>query len=142
MSSRQHPTPAGLLPGRTRNATGLLATSGLSSPVLASPYIHTTRSVLPARTEISTIVERACRVWNVCGLIMGKLTKVIRVVSTLSAALVSVKTRQGFYTQLHGQLTALVSTINRASFATVKSLDMHSIHLAYNYNYLYIKRSM
>lgn len=77
-------------------------------------------------------------VWVACGWVVGKLAKVIRIISTLPTVYKSIEQLICSFTQLFLQFTAGFSPTKYSYFTTVKSIDIHSIHLAYNYNYLYI----
>ena len=141
-------TPASLLPSRTRYSAGFLANSGLNSPVLISQYFHTAYCALPIRTEISSSVSRIYRILRLSGLVMwttygqicAQTMEVFRCVSTLPTISTLSSRLIRSYTQFCIQLAARQSTVSKSFFTTVISSDVHTFHLAYNYNYIYIKK--
>ena len=141
-------TPANLPRGIAPMPVFLLANFGLNSPVLVSQYFHIAHCVLPIHTKISSSVSRIFSALRLCGVVMwtaygqvcAQIGKVIRAVSTLPTELSLSSQIVQSYTQFCMRTTAGVSTIKSVFFTTVNYRDIHIVHLAYNYNYIYIKK--
>lgn len=80
------------------------------------------------------------RLWNTCGQLCVQACEVYWFISTQSTAVSLSKFYMQVYTQFRTQCTALLSTIKNYTYTTVILISLHSIHRAYNYNYLYIKK--
>jgi hypothetical protein len=78
--------------------------------------------------------------WTAYGQVCAQIGKVIRAVSTLPTELSLSSQIVQSYTQFCMRTTAGVSTIKSVFFTTVNCQDIHIVHLAYNYNYIYIKK--
>jgi hypothetical protein len=78
--------------------------------------------------------------WTAYGQVCAQIGKVIRAVSTLPTELSLSSQIVQSYTQFCMRHTAGLSTAIRHVFTTVIYEDIHTIHLAYNYNYIYIKK--
>jgi len=80
------------------------------------------------------------RMWTAYGQVCAQTGKVVRLVSTLPTASLLNSSIVRSYTQFCMRLTAGLSTIKSTPFTTVNFQDIHIVHLAYNYNYIYIKK--
>jgi len=78
--------------------------------------------------------------WTAYGQVCAQTSKVILCLSTLPTELSLSSQIVQSYTQFCMRHTAGVSTTIRHVFTTVIRRDVHTIHLAYNYNYIYIKK--
>ena len=78
--------------------------------------------------------------WTAYGQVCAQTGKVIRAVSTLPTELSLSSQIVQSYTQFCMRHTAGLSTAIRHVFTAVIYEDIHTIHLAYNYNYIYIKK--
>jgi len=78
--------------------------------------------------------------WTAYGQVCAQTSKVILCLSTLPTELSLSSQIVQSYTQFCMRHTAGLSTAIRHVFTAVIYEDIHTIHLAYNYNYIYIKK--
>lgn len=78
--------------------------------------------------------------WIAYGQVWSQTWGVISLLSTTSTKNNMNKIYMQSYTQFCTHVTAVVSTIKTAYFTSVNFMAIHSIHRAYNYNYIYIKK--
>ena len=78
--------------------------------------------------------------WTAYGQVCAQTGKVILGLSTLPTAIGLSSQIVQSYTQFCMRHTAGLSTAIRHVFTAVIYEDIHTIHLAYNYNYIYIKK--
>ncbi len=78
--------------------------------------------------------------WTAYGQVWSQTWGVNSLFSTASTKSYVNKIYMQSYTQFCAHVTAVVSTINSVPFTSVKFMAIHSIHRAYNYNYIYIKK--
>lgn len=85
-------------------------------------------------------VNYVIAMWTAYGQPWSQTMEVIRSVSTQPTANLLNALLVRSYTQFCIQFTAAYSTVKNQVTTTVNSSFVHSIHLAYYYNYIYIKK--
>ena len=78
--------------------------------------------------------------WIAYGQVWSQTWGAISLFSTASTKSFMNKIYMQSYTQFCTHVTAMISTIKNIPHTAVKFMAIHSIHRAYNYNYLYIKK--